>query len=255
MFALQILNRKHQAATSLILRFPGMSQKLQHTHQRAMITAYLKQTGRQLLQFLLQLIPDLRQTLTLSVLEFQFLKCEGDSVSIIFSKDEYLHCQLFFSGQTILCQHEVGYNTLFAASSCSLRISEPFSLISFSLISSEELRSLERLPWSLPEVGRTWPPASTLVSGSGSRSTNLERSRNILVLLLWARRFSHPVFHQCFDSLRHQAGVLLIKYSVICLVMSYPIFVDVLIHGYKSFGHDSSADLKWLVYVGYGSLP
>lgn len=68
-------------------------------------------------------------------------------------------------------------HTLFAASSCSLRISDPFSRISFSLISSEELRSRVSSPWRLPEVGPTWPPPpSTLDSGSGSRSTNLHKN-------------------------------------------------------------------------------
>lgn len=82
-----------------------------------------------------------------------------------------------FSGHATLCvcQHKVGYNTFFAASSCSLRISDPFSLIS-----SEELRSRERSPWSLPEVGTASPPPSTLDSGSGSRSTNLHTSRSII---------------------------------------------------------------------------
>lgn len=40
----------------------------QCTQQKALITTDLKQTGSQLLQLLLQLIPDLRQTLTLLVL-------------------------------------------------------------------------------------------------------------------------------------------------------------------------------------------
>lgn len=40
--------------------------------------AYLEQTGGQLLQLLLQLIPDLRQTFTLLVFKFQFLKCAGE---------------------------------------------------------------------------------------------------------------------------------------------------------------------------------
>lgn len=77
---------------------------------------------------------------------------------------------------------KTGCNTFFAASSCSRRISDPFSLISFSLISNEELRSRERSPWSLPEVGTAWPPPpSTLDSDSGSRSTNLYTSTNIIV--------------------------------------------------------------------------
>lgn len=40
-----------------------------------MTNADLEQTGRQLLQLLLQLIPDLWETLTLLVLQFQFLRC------------------------------------------------------------------------------------------------------------------------------------------------------------------------------------
>lgn len=82
------------------------------------------------------------------------------------------------AGTVTVCQHTVDITTFFAASSCSRRISDPFSLISFSLCSSEELRSRERLPWSLPEVGSTWPPPSSLVSGSGSRSTKLKQKYN-----------------------------------------------------------------------------
>lgn len=38
-----------------------------------MVSIYHEETGRQLLQLLLQLDADLRQTLTLDVLHFQFL--------------------------------------------------------------------------------------------------------------------------------------------------------------------------------------
>lgn len=152
--------------------------KWQCTQQRAMITAYLKQTGRQLLQLLLQLIPDLRQTLTLLVFQFQFLKWEEENVTISLNEEGHLHCQLFFLGHTMHYVWNRLQHTLFAASSCSLRISEPFSRISFSLISSEELRSRERSPCSLAEVGTACPPPSTLDSGSGSRSTNLHGTTN-----------------------------------------------------------------------------
>lgn len=136
--------------------------------------AHFKQAGSQLLQLLLQLSPDLRQTLTLPVLQFQFLNCVGKISQSRLKKEGHLHRRHFYgshNGSSVsLC---VCNNTFFAASSCSLRISEPFSLISFSLISSERLRSRERSPWSLPEGGPALPPPSSLDLGSGSRSTNL----------------------------------------------------------------------------------
>lgn len=143
-----------------------------------MITANLKQTGSQLLQLLLQLIPDLRQTLTLLVLQFQFLRCARETITTTFTRKDICIVNFFF--RFCVCQQKVGCDTFLAASSCSLRISDPFSLISLSLTSSEELRSRERLPWSRPEVGPAWPPPSTLDSSSGSRSTNLCKSRDTI---------------------------------------------------------------------------
>lgn len=42
-------------------------------------SVYHKETGRQLLQLLLQLVADLGQTLTLDVLQFQFLRFEKEN--------------------------------------------------------------------------------------------------------------------------------------------------------------------------------
>lgn len=129
-----------------------------------MTNADLEQTGRQLLQLLLQLIPDLWETLTLLVLQFQFLRCG----TITLARKQICTVTVFFCcGHAMFCDQV--YDTFFAASSCSLRISEPFSRIS-----SEELRSRLRLPCSLAEVAL--PPPSSLVSGCGSRSINLNRT-------------------------------------------------------------------------------
>lgn len=122
-----------------------------------------------------------------------FLTCDRRSHSLSFSFSSWdvqeKRSQPHLRGRTFalstffrfcVCQQKVGCDTFLAASSCSLRISDPFSLISLSLTSSEELRSRERLPWSRPEVGPAWPPPSTLDSSSGSRSTNLCKSRNTI---------------------------------------------------------------------------
>lgn len=146
------------------------------------LSYYLKQTGRQLFQLLLKLIPDLRQTLALFVLQFQFLRFARENLHSTRRKKEnkiYLclqFCYFFQVTQSFgVSAQSKYYDTFFAASSCSLRISEPFSRISFSLSSSEELRWRERSAWPLPEgVGPARPPPSSLDCGTGSRSTKLD---------------------------------------------------------------------------------
>lgn len=94
--------------------------------------------------------------------------------------DTGTHCYSRSQGAAcaFVCQHDIIYCTFFAASNCSLRISDPFSLISFSRLSREDLRSRERSPWSLPDGGPAWPPPSTLRSGSRSRSIKLHTFEN-----------------------------------------------------------------------------
>lgn len=60
-----------------------------------MITANLEQTGSQLLQLLLQLIPDLRQTLTLLVLQFQFLRCARETITTTFTRKDICFVNFF----------------------------------------------------------------------------------------------------------------------------------------------------------------
>lgn len=59
-----------------------------------MMSIYHKETGRQLLQLLLQLVADLRQTLTLDVLQFQFLIFEKENFRLI--KKDSLGIAFFF---------------------------------------------------------------------------------------------------------------------------------------------------------------
>lgn len=146
--------------------------------QETVVFANLKQTGSQFLKFLLQLVPDLWQTLTLLIFKFQFLRWTEKKQRINWERKTAPSTFLFNSLFVYACAYKVGYHTLLAASNCSLRISEPFSLISFSLSSSEELCSLVSSPWDLPEGGPPWTPPSSLRSGSGSRSTNLQKTTN-----------------------------------------------------------------------------
>lgn len=59
-----------------------------------MVGRYHKETSRQLLQLLLQLVADLRQTLTLDVLQFQFLRRERENFTL--NKKIHLCWRFFF---------------------------------------------------------------------------------------------------------------------------------------------------------------
>lgn len=78
---------------------------------------YLKQTGRQLFQLLLQLIPDLRQTLALFVLQFQFLRFARENLHSTGRKRRTRYtcvCSfvIFFrSHKALVCQHKVNITT------------------------------------------------------------------------------------------------------------------------------------------------
>lgn len=58
-----------------------------------MLSIYHKETGRQLFQLLLQLVAELRQTLTLDVLQFQFLRFKKGELRTL---QKYLLALAFF---------------------------------------------------------------------------------------------------------------------------------------------------------------
>lgn len=81
------------------------------------LSDYLKQTGRQLFQLLLQLIPDLRQTLALFVLQFQFLRFARENFHSTGRRRRTRYtcvCSfvIFFrSHKALVCQHKVNITT------------------------------------------------------------------------------------------------------------------------------------------------
>lgn len=83
------------------------------------LSDYLKQTGRQLFQLLLQLIPDLRQTLALFVLQFQFLRFARENLQSTRSRWRTRYtcvCSfvIFLGGgshKALACQHKVNITT------------------------------------------------------------------------------------------------------------------------------------------------
>lgn len=77
-----------------------------------MLSIYHKEAGRQLFQLLLQLVADLRQTLTLDVLQFQFLRFEKGELHT--RQKDFLALAFFFPGflfRAKLCQHKVNVTT------------------------------------------------------------------------------------------------------------------------------------------------
>lgn len=83
-----------------------------------MLSIYHKETGRQLFQLLLQLVAELRQTLTLDVLQFQFLRFKKGELHTL---QKYLLAIAFFCflsffffflhAPTLICQHKVNVTT------------------------------------------------------------------------------------------------------------------------------------------------